>query len=144
MEHISSSAVDGSPGSLEIALIYRIRVFNAFFTTACDLPLSYARLIQSMPFHQIPSPYNQTKRNRFVLPSPFVGQQAGLCRPSPHSRYRTTTLPPALQVGVTFKQSRRGAQSYKRSYGEDHLKLMRTNRASAQVELRSVGEQHTG
>jgi len=30
-----------------------------------------------MPFHQIPSLYNQTKRNRFVLPSPCVGQQAG-------------------------------------------------------------------
>jgi len=68
----------------------------------------------------------------------------GICRPSPHSRYRTTTLPPALQVDVTFKQSRRGAQSYKRSDGEDPLKLMRTNRASAQVELRTAGEQHTG
>ena len=60
MEQRSSSAADSSPGSQEITLIYGIRIFNTFFTTVCDLPLSWARLIQSMPFHQIPSLYNQT------------------------------------------------------------------------------------
>jgi len=78
-----------------------------------------------------------------ILPAVPVCWTVGLCRPSPHSRYRTT-LPPALQVDVMFKQSRRGVQSYPHSDGEDSLKLMRTNRASTHVELRTAGEQHTG
>jgi hypothetical protein len=40
MEQRSSSAADGSPGSQKFSLIKRIRMFNTFFTTACDLPLS--------------------------------------------------------------------------------------------------------
>jgi hypothetical protein len=113
-----------------------------------NIPSSQRRAI--CPY---PNPVHALPPNSFTLQSDLTKQiipavppcwTVGLYRPSPHSRYRTTTLPPALQVDVKFKQSRRGAQSYPRSDGEDALKLMRTNRASAQVELRTAGQQHIG